>query len=185
MASNRRSYVLRIASDPVCYLWTGVGPLETPATTLDPAGARWSGAAELISIPSLQALINGIAQRVDFVLSGVSSETLRLALADAPTVHLADVRLGYVEFDQQWQLIDNVVWEWRGKADALRTGMQAGANDRTRTITLMVGSDDAYRSNPNFTHWTDGSQRQRSPDDAFCSHVASLSLSATRRFGPK
>lgn len=185
MALNRISWLLRIDSDPVCYLWTGHGRLETPADAIDAAGATWLGAGHLIAIPALQALISGVAQRVTFTLSGVSAETLRLAREDKATVQGAEVRLGHVQFDADWQLDGGIAWEWRGIADALRIESRYGEEKRVRSIVLMVGSADTRRSDPRFTFWTDASQRLRSADDAFCDHVAMITDGITRRFGSK
>jgi len=180
----RRSWVVRIASDPVCRMWTGLGPLQTPADYVDPTPARWDGAGELISVPALRAIINGAAERIEFLLSGVSMETLRLAQEDVASIRMAECRVGRVDFDDAWQAAP-IVWEWIGYADALRVQSRGGDGERNRSITLMVGSADTFRANPNFTYWTDASQRLRSPDDAFCDQVASIAASITRRFGPK
>lgn len=185
MAANRISWVMRIGSDPVCYLWTGFGDLKTPADGVDPDGATWLGAAHIIGIPALKALINGVAERVNFTLSGVSAETLRLARSDKATVKNADVRIGHVQFDKDWQLSGGVSYEWRGVADALRVESRYGESNRVRSIVLMVGAADTTRSNPRFTFWTDSSQRLRSGTDAFCDHVAMISQGVTRRFGPR
>lgn len=185
MATNRVSWVLRIATDPVCYLWTGFGDLETPADEVDLEGARWLGAGQLIAIPALQALMNGLAQRVNFTVSGTNAETLRLAMEDKASVKGAQVRLGHVEFDADWQIDGGVAYEWIGVADALRIESRHSGAGRVRSIILMVGSADTMRSNPRFTFWTDASQRLRSPDDAFCDHVAMISQGVTRRFGPR
>src|SRR5690606_11996459 len=112
MATSRVSWLLRIDSDPVCYLWTGHGHLDTPGDHVDPDGARWLGAGHIIAIPALKALINGIAERVTFALSGVSAETLRLARQDKQSIKNAEVRLGHVLFDNDWQLIGGIRWEW-------------------------------------------------------------------------
>lgn len=185
MAISRISWLLRIGSDPVCYLWTGFGPLETPADDVDAGGGAWLGAGHLIAIPALQALINGVAQRVNFTLSGVDAETLRLGVEDKDSVKGAEVRLGHVRFDSDWQLIGGIAWEWLGIADALTISSRYGDDSRKRAIVLMVGSADTMRSNPRFTFWTDSSQRLRSPDDAFCDHVAGINVGITRRFGPR
>lgn len=185
MAVSRISWVLRIDSDPACYLWTGFGQLVTPADDVDASGATWLGAAHIIAIPGLRALINGIAERVNFTLSGVSAETLRLAREDKDSVKGAEVRIGHVEFDADWQLVGDVTWEWLGIADALRIESRYGEERRLRSIVLMVGAADTMRANPRFTFWTDASQRLRSADDAFCDHVAMISAGVTRRFGPR
>jgi hypothetical protein len=184
MATYRRSYLFRLGSDPVCWLWTGHGNLRTPADIVDPAGATWSGAAELLSIPALKALVNGAAGRYTFSLSGVSRETMRLALEDRSTVEGAEVRIGYVDFDDAWQ-VASVVWEWRGTADVLNVDTQAGESGHTRTIGISVASSDTTRSNPQLTFFTAADQNKRSATDRFCDQVASISARVTRRFGPK
>lgn len=184
MAFYRRSYLFRLASDPVCYLWTGHGRLATPANAVDPGGAEWVGAAQLLSLPTLKALINGVAERVRFSLSGVSPEALRLALEDRDSVQGAELRLGFVDFDSEWQ-VASVTWEWLGVADVLAVESAASEGGRTRTISLSVASADTLRSNPNLAFWTDADQRKRSASDAFCNQVAGISAGKTRRFGPK
>lgn len=185
MAVTRISWLMRIDSDPVCYLWTGLGPLETPADAVDPLGASWLGAGHIIGIPGLQALINGIAERVNFTLSGVSAETLRLAREDKATVKGAETRIGHVRFDADWQLIGGITWEWMGFADALRVESRHADDGRLRSVILMVAGADTSRANPRFNYWTDASQRLRSADDAFCDHVAMISHGVTRRFGAR
>lgn len=184
MAIYRRSYIFRLASDPVCALWTGLGPLVTPPDDVDPEGATWLGAGEILSLPALKALINGVAERVKFSLSGVSAESLRLAQEDRATVQNAELRIGWVEFDDDWQIVGAIHWDWLGVADVIEVESSATDNGRARTISLQVASADVLRSNPILAFWTDADQRKRSPDDAFCNHVAEISLGSTRRFGP-
>lgn len=186
MTAVRKSYVLRIATNPVVYVWTGNGLLDTPADAVDLSGATWRGAGRIIQLPALKALINGVSERVGFTLSGVSADTLRLAQEDKDEVDGADVRIGSVEFDAQWQLTGPIAWEWRGTADTLTVESAAGEDgSRVRTIALSVAAIDNRRANPRYTFWTDAAQRLRSSDDAFCDHVAQISNSVSRRFGPQ
>lgn len=184
MATARRSYCLRIATDPICYVWTGHGLLDTPADSLDLAGATWKGAGAIVSLPAIKALISGVAERLTFTVSGVNAETLRLAIEDKDEIDGADVRLGAVEFDENWQLIGGVSYEWRGVADVITIESRFDGSKRVRTLVLSVASIDTRRANPHFSYWTDASQRLRAADDAFCDHVALISNSVTRRFGP-
>lgn len=184
MATYRRSYLFRLGSDPVCRLWTGHGNLDTPPDIVDALGARWSGAAELLSLPALKALINGAASRYSFGLSGVSPETVRLLNEDRATVDGAEVRIGYVDFDADWQ-VTAVIWEWLGIADVLTSDSQPSENGRTSTIGISVASSDTRRSNPVLASFTAADQNKRSPDDRFCDQVAAISQRVTRRFGPK
>lgn len=184
MAFYRHSYLWRLASDPVCYLWTGLGPLTTPADSVDPAGAAWKGASGLLSIPALKALINGAAERVDFTLSGVNAETMRLALLDRETVKGAELRLGRVDFDADWQIVGGIHWEWLGVADVVIVESQPSDKGRQRTIGVSAASADTLRSNPNLAFFTAADQAKRSADDQFFSHVARITQGSTRRFGP-
>jgi hypothetical protein len=183
MATFRRSILFRLAADPVARVWSGHGPL--PITdAYDPSGAIYRGAGDLLSVPALKQLVNGVADRVDFVLSGVSGETLRLALEDAESVNGAEVLIGEVSFDQDWQTVGGPLWVWRGTADVLTTESNENDGERTRSIRLSVASADTKRSNPQPSYYTDQEQRRRSPTDAICSHVQSISVGAKRRFGP-
>lgn len=184
MPTHRRSYLFRLSSEPICYLWTGFGPLETPPDAVDPEGATWSGAGELLSIPALKALINGAAERVRFSLSGVSVETMRLAREDRQTVEGATLRLGFVDFDENWQ-VAAVNWEWLGVADVLIVESQQSEAGRTRTIAISCASADTLLSNPPLTFFTHADQTKRSPTDMFCNQVAQITMGSTRRFGPK
>lgn len=183
MAEVRESYLLRIASDPPARVWSGVGNLEIPADIVEPAPAIYLGAGELLSAPDFQALINGVAERLEFTVSGVSAETVRLALEDAPSTKGAAVHLGRVDFDEDWQII-GVEWEAVFRADTLTVDSQGGNGSRTRTITLSVGSGDTGRSYAPTAFFTDADQRRRSPTDAIFSHVGGISQGTSRRFGP-
>lgn len=184
MAEVRESYLLRIASDPPARIWSGAGPLVIPADIVEPAEAEYLGAGELLSAPDFQHLINGVAERLEFTVSGVSDTTLRLALEDAASTKGAAVHLGRIDFDEEWQQLGPVEWEAVFRADSLTVDSQGGNGTRKRTITLSVGSGDTGRSYAPQAFFTDADQRRRSITDAFFSHVARLTGGTSRRFGP-
>lgn len=182
MAIYRRSVLFRLAADPIAWVWSGHGDLYIE-DDIDPDGATYIGMGGLIDIPSMKQLVNGTAERLDFILSGVSPDTLRLAREDAPSVKDALALIGEVTFDEAWQVVSSG-WVWRGYADVLVTDSQPSAQGRLRTIRLSVRSADTFRSNPQPAYYTDQDQRRRSPDDAIFSHVALITQGARRRFGP-
>jgi hypothetical protein len=185
MAVYRRSIIWRLACSPVSYLWSGVGDIQLPGDTIDPQGATYKGAGALLSIPALKQLINGIADRVDFTVSGVTAETVRLALDDRQTIKGAVLRVGYILLDDDWQIIGKPVWEWKGAADILSIDRQSSDAGGQRTITLSVAATDTDRANPQLAWFTDANQRRRSSTDAIFDRVAGISAGSTRRFGPK
>lgn len=184
MAEVRESYLLRIASDPPARIWSGVGDLEIPADIVEPEAATYLGAGELLSAPDFQQLINGVAERLEFVVSGVSSETLRLALEDAASTKGATIHLGRIDFDANWQQVGPVEWEAVFRADSLSVDSQASNMGRTRSIKLSVGTEDTGRSYAPQAFFTDADQRRRSPTDRFFSHVGGITGGTSRRFGP-
>jgi hypothetical protein len=185
MAEVRESYLLRIASDPPARIWSGFGNLEIPMDIVEPARATYLGAGQLLSATDFQYLINGVAERIEFEVSGVSDETVRLALEDAPSVRNAAVHMGRIDFDEHWQQMGPVEWEAVFRADSLTIESQGGNGSRARVIRLSVGSADTGRSYAPMAFFTDADQRRRSPTDLVFSHVAGITSGATRRFGAK
>ncbi|WP_066795032.1 hypothetical protein [Sphingomonas soli] len=184
MATYRRSILFRLAADPIAWIWSGHGDLPVEADAIDPGGATYVGAGALLDIPALKQLVNGTADRLDFVLSGVSGYTLRLAQEDAASIPNALVLIGEQDFDADWQNDGPPRWVWRGFADILVTESQDVPNGRQRTIRLSVRSADTFRSNPQPAFYTDQDVRRKSPSDAIASHVSLITAGAKRRFGP-
>lgn len=185
MAAYRESIVAYIACEPPAILWSGVGPLPLPADIVLPEPMVALGGSELLSVPDFQQLINGTAERLDFAVSGVSEETLRLATEDAPSVMGAPVHIGTVQFDEDWQ-VDVVEWEATFEARSLSVSRAGGQSGQiTRTITLTIVAGESVRSRAPNSFFTDADQRRRSPTDAIFSHVAGITAGTSRRFGPQ
>lgn len=184
MAVLRESFVVRIDCDPPALLWSGVGPILIPADHVIATPSIALGGGNLVSIPDFQQLMNGTAERLSFTLSGVSEETLRLALEDAPSVKGARVDLGRIDFDNAWQIV-NIEWEAVFEARSLSISRPASQGDQiTRSITLTIAAGDTTRSRAPLAYFTDADQRRRSATDAIFSHVAGINAGTSRRFGP-
>lgn len=172
--------MLRIASDPVARIWSGVGWLDVPPDNVEAEIARYRGGGNLVNIPELDQVINGTAARLDIVVSGVSAQTLALATEEAASVKGAKCHIGNVYFDSDWQIDGPVEWIAVLRCDYLVTGRQ----NQTRSITLSIGTDFTDRSRAPVSFWTDADQRRRSPTDRFFDHIAGISAGTSRRFGP-
>lgn len=186
MASYRESILFRIDCDPPAFLWSGVGNLYIPADGVLPSGSIALGGGELITVPDFQQLVGGTVERLDFTVSGVSEEMVRLALEDAPSVRGARVDVGTVRFDADWQL-QSVTWEQVFEARSLSISRPQAdeSGNVTRSVTLTFVQGPSTRGRANLAFFTDADQRRRSADDAVFSHVAGITLGTTRRFGPK
>jgi len=177
----RRSILVRLATPEPARLWTGHGDLDIPADDVElQDGARYLGGAGLISgFDEVEQLINGIADRLDIVLGGVTPSIVRLANEEAAGVIGATLDVGVVWFDQGWQITD-VEWAARYRADKL--GINRGEGQRS--ITLSLGTDDTGRSRSPTAFWTAADQRRRSPTDLIFDHVAGINAGTSRIFAP-
>lgn len=178
MPAYRHSYVFEVDTDTPVRLWTGHGYLTIDATT-------YMGSGDLISLPDIKGLINGIAERLDVAISGVSNDALRLLDDERHTIPLSPARIGRVVFDEAWQVDGPIEWLWSGEADTISISSRQTDNGRQRIVTFGFASGNTKRSNPQIAFFTDADQRKRSSDDAFFSHVGQINAGVTRKFGPK
>lgn len=183
MAGYRESFIFRIETDEPAMLWTGVGDLLLPADDVLDVPEIALGGGDLINIPDLEQLINGVAQRVEITLSGVSEETVRYAQEEAAQVPGAPVYIGRIRFDQDWQQEGAVEWEWSGEGRNMTVSGEDGDAGRTRSLVLKIGTGDTTRSRAPLSFFTDADQRRLSPTDDFFSHVGGITSGTTRRWG--
>lgn len=185
MPRYRESYIFRIETDVPAVLWTGHGDLLVPPDDLvifEPEIALGGGG--LVDLPDLEQLINGVAQRVEITLSGVSPATLVYAQEEAAQVPGAPVWIGRIEFDDEWQPVGPVTWEWQGEGRSLTVNRQDG-NPPSRTVTLRVAAGDTTRSRSPVSFFTDADQKRRRPTDNFFSNVGRINAGTSRRWGPR
>jgi hypothetical protein len=185
MALYRESFIFRLETDEPAMLWTGHGDLLLPADGVLDEVTVALGGGDLVNLPDLEQLINGTAQRVEITLSGVSERTAALAAEEAAQVSGAPAYIGRIQFDENWQQVGDVAWEWAGEGRGLIVAGDDGNDGRTRALTLKLGSGDTTRSRAPLAFFTDADQRRDFPTDSFFSHVAGINAGTSRRWGPK
>jgi hypothetical protein len=177
----RRNILIRINTPEPARMWSGHGDLWVSPDDIETEAATYLGGGEILGgLDDLEQLINGTADRLDITVSGVTAETVKLALEEADDVQGADVDIGTIRFDPLWQT-EVVAWEAKYRADKLSVARQANG----RTISLSMGSDDTGRSRAPNAYWTHADQLRRSPDDLFFDHVSGINAGTSRPFGPK
>jgi len=179
----RRITLLRIASDPIARVCSGVSPIVIPADSVESAPARYLGGGQLVNIPDLEQVINGAATRVDITVSGVTGPILADFISEAPSLKGAAVHVGFAYQDDNWQIVE-VEWVAQLRCDAPRVDSNDAQNGRTRSITISIGSDFTDRSKAPIAFFTDADQRRRSPTDKFFDHISQYNTGTSRRFAP-
>lgn len=154
--------------DPI-RLWLGIGDIEVGISALDASGATYSGLGELNGVPAVEQLINGVAERVVFSVSGVNAATFTLASSEAPLVQNNAVAMGVNFFDAAWQQLGVPKWLFRGRADVVTLDWQPDQGGGiVRSLSLSVGSLFTGRRRRGLSYLTDRDQKARSPSDRFC-----------------
>ncbi len=150
MALYRESFIFRMETDEPAMFWTGHGDLLLPADLILPEPTLALGGGDLVNLPDLEQLINGTAQRVEVVLSGVSQRTILFAQEEGPQVAGAAVYIGRIQFDDEWQQLGPVVWEWTGEGRIVNA--EAGATivrafeATLDAVSLASAQDDLART---------------------------------------
>jgi hypothetical protein len=161
----------RMETTPIVRVWLGVGDINPGANAYDAGGAIYSGLGQLLDVPALSQLINGVADRITFHASGVSPETLALTSAES-NVKGASVAIGVAIFGASWQQLGAPKWLFRGRADYVALQQNSDASGVKRVIELSVGSLFTGRRRKGLSFMTDQDQQARHPGDRFCERTA-------------
>lgn len=167
--TQRIGIFFRMATTPIVRVWLGVGDIRPGANAYDASDELYSGLGQLIDVPALSQLINGVADRITFHVSGISPETMALAAAGS-NVKGASVAIGVALFGAQWQQLGPPKWLFRGRADYVTVQQQSDPQNRgvTRVMELSVGSLFTGRRRRGLSYLTDADQQARHPGDKFC-----------------
>lgn len=171
---------LRLATEPALHLTLGVNDMEIGIASVDSTGTIYRGAGVLQNIPELEMLINGIADKVTFSVSGVDPTFMAKLDAEAPEVVGAELHVGFAPLDDDFQPLTDIIPIWLGWADywsASQSEQKDTTKPVTNTISLMAMSGSPARSRQNLSTYTDQAQRMVNPisgqdDDRFCERVS-------------
>jgi hypothetical protein len=179
---------LRIDTDPALHLYFGVNDVPIGFDGIDPDGTVYLGGGRLNGVPSLEVLVNGTSDAVDFSVSGIDPATGAKMLDSIPPVRGALVQLGLTTLDQYFQPMSSIIPIWTGVAShtkEARGPVQQGEMP-TLSIALAVVAGENMRSRKSSSLWSEPQQIEVSrrlrvglpsaslPDDKFCSQTGRL-----------
>ena len=179
----------RMDTTPPLHLWFGTGEVPIGFDSIDPEGTVYLGGGRLIGIPSLEVLVNGTSDAVDFTISGVDPATGAAMLDSIPPVRGKLVQLGITTIDQYNQPMSAIIPLWTGVASHPKEARVPVGEGETPTLSLSLAvvAGENMRSRKSSSLWSEPQQIEVSrqlregtaqaslPDDLFCSQTGRLS----------
>lgn len=174
--SHELGLFLRVDTDPPLHLYFGVNDIPIGFDSIDPDGTVYLGGGRLIGIPSLEVLVNGTSDAVDFTISGVDPATGARMLDSIPPVRGKLVQMGLTTLDEYYQPMTDIIPIWTGTAShpkEARAPIQAGET-ATLSLSLAVVAGENTRSRAARSLWSSAHQKALAPTDLFCDQTARL-----------
>lgn len=163
--------------DPPLRLWFGVNDVPIGMQAVDPSnGQTYLGGGRLQGVPELEVLINGIADRVEFSVSGIDPDEMAKINPEDLEVRGREIYVGITTLDDYHQPMSEIIPLWDGAASFVRQVMPpvAGTESPSVTLTLSVGGGNTTRARNSASLWSSVHQRALFPTDAFCDGTARL-----------
>lgn len=175
--SHQLGIFLRIDTTPGLHIWFGVNDIPTGFDSIDPEGTVYLGGGRLIGVPTLEVLVNGTSDSVDFTISGIDAVAGAKVLDSIPAVRGCSVQMGITTLDDYYQPMSKVIPLWQGTASHIgESGPAVGSEEnQSVTLSLSVVTGEATRSRPSRSLWSSAQQKSISPTDLFCDATARLS----------
>lgn len=174
--SHQLAIFLRIGTVPALHLWFGVNDIPIGFDSIDPNGTVYLGGGRLVNIPSLEMLVNGKSDAVQFTISGVDPATGSRMIGSIPAVRGAEVHIGLTTLDDYYQPMSDIIPVWSGTASHVGEQRSPVKSGDTASLTLslsVVGGEDT-RSRPSRALWSEAMHRALYPTDRFCDGTARL-----------
>lgn len=183
--TQRMGVFFRLATTPVLRVWLGVSKINPGINALDTTGEEYLGLGTLLDVPRFQQLLNGTAERVDVMMSGVSDQVLQIAQASPSSVKNKACAFGIALMNDSWQIVEQVRWIRRFVADytSVRRKAATGPGESAvQAVALSVRSQTSNIRRPGLAYFSDQDQRARSPTDLFCERVHLYSQGTVRKW---
>jgi len=174
--SHQLGIFLRIDTDPALHMWFGINDIPANFDSIDPDGTVYLGGGMLVGVPTLEVLVNGTADSVEFTLSGIDPQTATKTIESLPAVRGASVHMGITTLDQYFQPMSDIIPIWVGTASHVGEQSPAVPSGETvrLTLSLAVVAGESTRSRGARSTWSSPHQKAFSPTDKFCDGVSRL-----------
>jgi len=173
--SHNIGIFLRLATTEVLRVWLGVNDIPSGMDSVDPdTNQIYYGGGRLKDIPNLEAVINGIADRAEFRLSGIDPVTASKIEMDTWDVRGKAFHVGITTLDEKFQPMSSIIPMMTGRASFLTEGSPpvTGTANPTAWIGLSVGFGITTRARNSQALWSPPHHKSYHPTDLFCDNTA-------------
>jgi hypothetical protein len=173
--SHQPAIFMRVDTMPPLHLRLGGKDIPIGIDAVDADGTVYLG-CRLLGMPTLEILINGTADSVEFSLPGIDQDTAQHAIASIPEVRGALVQVGITTLDKYYQPMSAIIPLWNGTASHLRRASPPVQSNQDRTVTLglVVASGEDGRSRGTQVLWSHAHQVAEYPGDDFFKNMQRL-----------
>ena len=175
-ASHVLAIFFRLDTDPALHIWMGINDIPSGFDSMDEDGTVYLGGGRLLNVPTLEVLVNGQSDSVEFGIAGIDPATAQKLVDTMPPLRGKDVRIGLTTLDDHYQPTASPVAIWGGTASHMTETSETvtGTENATTALSLATISGNNTRSRPSASLWSSVHQKALHPTDKFCDGTARL-----------
>ncbi len=164
-------------------LWSGIQNRDAtmPAPPMGEV-ETYKGLGTLVDAPEISHIVNGESDDISFSISGISSAADPYLVANPPKVRGRLVQLGLGIFDENWQLVGNILPIGLCTASHLSFKADPPSEDggsTTYTLTLITQLGDTSRSRGAPVFWSPAQWKAAHENSTFTDDVGRLQRGVT------
>jgi hypothetical protein len=175
-SSHLLGIFLRLDTNPALHIWMGVNDIPAGFDSIDEEGTVYLGGGRLLNVPTLEVLVNGQSDSVEFGIAGIDPATAQKVLDEMPPVRGRDIRIGLTTLDDHYQPTASPVAIWGGTASHVTETSEVvkETENATTAISLASVSGNNTRSRASASLWSSAHQKALYPTDLFCDGTSRL-----------
>lgn len=183
----RRSHLLgiflHISTIPPTRVWFGVNDIPAGIEGVDPTTQEtYIGGGWLREIPNLEIVLNGRAERADFLLSGIKpGDTAQVDFDDlTASIRGKKFRIGITTLDNYYQPMSSIIPLISGTVShpTESSPTVSGRESPSVTLGLSVGFGSTTRDRASQVLWSTPHHKAKFPTDRFCDQTSRLERGA-------
>lgn len=162
----------RIDTDDPLRFWLGVADIPAGFDAIDDEGSVYLGGGKILGVPTLEVLLMGTSDKVEFTLAGVDVYTGQQVIDSLPEVRGRALHVGVTTLDTYYQPMTAIIPLWNGVASHPKKYIPPVARGaRSMTLGLVATGGNNTRARPARVFWTNPHHQSKHEGDLFCANT--------------